>query len=243
MNDDSRPPVDSTLFAFAVAIAKEAGTYTLGYFQDSTLDVEGKDDGTPVTVADLALCHLETPLTTDLSGYPHFNGPASWADDMMDVGFDGCSTASNHVVDQGLQGALDTVAAFEAAGLGQAGIAVTEADATTPVLYDAAGITIGHVSATFSTNGIPIPRSAPWLVSGIDAEGLLSAPNEPRKPVPSSWLSACTGGSSTGRPPPTRSGPWQRPCCRRPRWTSLSVTTPTSSSRSAWSATSTSYTA
>jgi len=136
-----------------------------------------------IAAADLALCHLETPLTTDLtdlSGFPLFNAPASWADDLVAVGYDGCSTASNHVVDQGLQGALDTVAAMEAAGLGQAGIAPTEADAVTPVLYDAAGIVVGHVSATFSTNGIPVPASTPWLVSGVDADELLLAAHRAR---------------------------------------------------------------
>ena len=46
------PAVDPALVEFAVDIAREAGELTLGYFRQPDLAVEGKDDGTPVTVAD-----------------------------------------------------------------------------------------------------------------------------------------------------------------------------------------------
>ena len=46
------PAVDPALVEFAVDIAREAGALTLRYFRRSDLAVEGKDDGTPVTVAD-----------------------------------------------------------------------------------------------------------------------------------------------------------------------------------------------
>ena len=49
--------------------------------------------------ADLAICHLEVPLSPDssvLSGYPRFSAPAELADGLAWAGFDGCSTASNH---------------------------------------------------------------------------------------------------------------------------------------------------
>ena len=37
---------------FAVTIAKEAGTFTLDYFDKPDLAIERKGDGTPVTMAD-----------------------------------------------------------------------------------------------------------------------------------------------------------------------------------------------
>ena len=46
------PTVDPALVEFAVDIAREAGALTLRYFRRSDLVVKGKDDGTPVTVAD-----------------------------------------------------------------------------------------------------------------------------------------------------------------------------------------------
>ncbi|MBC8364242.1 MAG: hypothetical protein H8E59_04495 [Actinobacteria bacterium] len=46
------PPVDDALVNFAVDIAREAGELTLNYFRRADLDVEGKADGSPVTIAD-----------------------------------------------------------------------------------------------------------------------------------------------------------------------------------------------
>ena len=59
--------------------------------------------------ADLAICHLETPISiddTNLSGYPLFSAPRAFAQAALDVGYDGCSLASNHSYDRGAQGAL-----------------------------------------------------------------------------------------------------------------------------------------
>ena len=57
--------------------------------------------------ADLAICHMETPLSIDdsgISGYPVFNAPRALAEAARDVGYDGCSLASNHAYDQGAGG-------------------------------------------------------------------------------------------------------------------------------------------
>ena len=136
-----------------------------------------------ISSADLAICHLETPLTTDLSrlsGYPRFNAPVSLVDDLIDIGYDACSTSSNHVLDQRLEGAIETASAFEQAGLGQTGISITEEDAKTPIIYDAANIKVGHISATFSTNGMPIPSQAPWLIFDLEIDPLINIANETR---------------------------------------------------------------
>ncbi|MDH3308086.1 MAG: CapA family protein, partial [Acidimicrobiia bacterium] len=48
--------------------------------------------------ADLAICHLEVPLSptsTGLSGYPTFLGPGELAAALVAAGYDGCSVASN----------------------------------------------------------------------------------------------------------------------------------------------------
>jgi histidinol phosphatase-like enzyme (inositol monophosphatase family) len=49
---DAAPPVDRDLLDFAVDLVREAGDFTLGYFKSIGLDVEHKDDGSPVTEAD-----------------------------------------------------------------------------------------------------------------------------------------------------------------------------------------------
>ena len=52
MTTGSPPHVDASLVDFAVSIAREAGDLTLGLFGNPDLNVEDKDDGSPVTVAD-----------------------------------------------------------------------------------------------------------------------------------------------------------------------------------------------
>jgi histidinol phosphatase-like enzyme (inositol monophosphatase family) len=48
------PPVDASLLDEAVALAREAGQLTLGWFRSVDLAVDRKGDGTPVTAADRA---------------------------------------------------------------------------------------------------------------------------------------------------------------------------------------------
>jgi poly-gamma-glutamate synthesis protein (capsule biosynthesis protein) len=60
-----------------------------------------------ISSADLALCHLETPLAkldVGYQGYPTFNAPPQITDAITKLGFDMCGTASNHSLDQGFSG-------------------------------------------------------------------------------------------------------------------------------------------
>ncbi|WP_405428086.1 CapA family protein [Micromonospora sp. NBC_00617] len=79
--------------------------------------------------ADLALCHLETPLADPagpFAGYPSFNAPPQVLDGLRTTGFDGCSTASNHTLDQGADGVARTIRALDAAGRVMARATFTE---------------------------------------------------------------------------------------------------------------------
>lgn len=132
-----------------------------------------------VAGADLALCHLETPVAppgTGVSGYPMFGGPAEIAVSLARNGWDGCSTASNHSVDRGAEGVVATLDALDAAGLGHVGTARTVDEAALPQVYELtrAGQTIrvAHLSATYGTNGLPVPADRPWMVSLIDTAAL-----------------------------------------------------------------------
>jgi poly-gamma-glutamate synthesis protein (capsule biosynthesis protein) len=130
--------------------------------------------------ADLALCHLEVPLTPPgvrPAGYPLFAADAHLATDLREQGWDGCSTASNHSVDQGRAGVTATLDALDAAGLGHVGTARTAAEAAAPALYtlERAGrsILVAHLAGTYGTNGMPIPASAPWSVTLLDGADLV----------------------------------------------------------------------
>lgn len=126
--------------------------------------------------ADVGLCHLEVPLTTDhgdLSGYPLFNAPAELATGIAATGWDVCSTASNHTLDQGLRGVGSTLDVLDAAGVEHTGSA-RSAEEAGPLLRDVAGVRVGFLSATYGTNGIPVPGDAPWSVDLIDPAAIAS---------------------------------------------------------------------
>src|SRR5690606_11687247 len=55
--------------------------------------------------ADLALCNFEVPLAppgTAPTGYPMFGAPTELAADVARLGWDGCSTGTNHSLDRGM---------------------------------------------------------------------------------------------------------------------------------------------
>ncbi len=125
---------------------------------------------------DLAICHLETPISiddTNLTGYPTFNAPRAFAEAARDVGYDGCSLASNHSYDRGAQGALNTITVMQEIGLPYAGQAASEEEDLAPVLYEVNDITIAHISATYSLNGFVMPSDQQYLVDLIEPENIL----------------------------------------------------------------------
>jgi len=134
--------------------------------------------------ADLAICHMETPLALDdvhLSSFPVFNGPRAYAEGAKAVGYDGCSTASNHSYDQRESGIASTLQVFDEVGLTAAGMATTlEADLQ-PVLYEVNGITIAHISATYGLNGFKLPASKQYLVDLIEPEKIIAEAHAARE--------------------------------------------------------------
>jgi len=126
---------------------------------------------------DLALCHLETPLSADdtnLSTYPSFSAPWEIVTALADVGYDGCSTASNHTLDRGAAGVKATLDHLDFAGLGHAGSARSADEAITHHLYDVNGVQIGHLAYTDSLNGRSVPNGQPWLVARLDTGRILT---------------------------------------------------------------------
>jgi hypothetical protein len=126
--------------------------------------------------ADLAVCHLETPIAPDGEEYstsPRYGVPAEVVDSLAAVGFDHCSTASNHTFDRGLAGIDATVARIEAAGMTQHGMARSPEERE-PVLVVAGGVTIGLLSATYGFDGASLPDAEPWRSSVIDVDQIIS---------------------------------------------------------------------
>jgi poly-gamma-glutamate synthesis protein (capsule biosynthesis protein) len=119
--------------------------------------------------ADWAVCHQETPISADnrsLSGWPRFNAPYELAEAERAAGYDACTTASNHTVDQGLAGVKSTLDTLDRVGIRHLGSARTAAEARRLTVYDVRGVRVGHSAYTFGTNGIAPP--APWAVNLIE---------------------------------------------------------------------------
>lgn len=137
--------------------------------------------------ADLALCHLEVPFTPDGqkdSGYPMFAASPDLARALPAQGWDGCSTASNHSVDRKFAGVARTLDVLDEVGLGHVGTARTEQESQEAQRYtvtvDGVDTVIAHLSATYGTNGLPIPSEQPWAVQLVDTDQLVAQARQAR---------------------------------------------------------------
>ncbi|WP_461030910.1 CapA family protein, partial [Streptomyces sparsus] len=130
-----------------------------------------------VRAADVAICHMETPYGEEggpFTGYPLFRSPPQLATALRDTGYDSCSTASNHTLDDGFDGLRRTLDALDAAGVRHAGSARSEREARRPTMLTAGGARIAHLAYTADTNGIPVPSGKPWAVDLLDADRVIA---------------------------------------------------------------------
>ncbi|WP_069816970.1 CapA family protein [Streptomyces sp. TP-A0874] len=130
-----------------------------------------------VASADLAICHMETvygPAGGPFTGYPMFQSPPQIAEALRATGYDSCSTASNHALDSGAAGIRRTLAALDKAGVQHAGTARSAAEAARPASLRAGGAEVAHLSYTYGTNGVPLPKGQPWAVNSLQPKRILS---------------------------------------------------------------------
>lgn len=136
-----------------------------------------------VSRADLALCHMETVYGAngDYTGYPTFKSPPEVAEALAATGYDGCSTASNHSLDDGADGIRRTLDALDRAGVRHAGSARDEAEAHTVTVLRAGPAKVAHLAYTYDTNGFPLPQGQPWAVNLMDEGRILADARAARK--------------------------------------------------------------
>ncbi len=126
-----------------------------------------------ISAADLALCHMETPVSQTDSGLSRpgvlvFNTPHEILEGVRSAGYEGCDFASNHEFDQGLSGLRSTQAAFKAAGLGYAGPSADPKSPRAVATYTVKGVKVTHLAYSYTVlnNWGPntqLPKDAPWL--------------------------------------------------------------------------------
>ena len=136
-----------------------------------------------VSSVDLAVCHLETPIAAPgkkPQTYPRYATPEEILAGIASAGYDRCSTASNHSMDQGIDGVIATDNAFEAAGITEAGTARDAAEAIPDVL-DVNGVKVAHLSYAYSTGWIHLPEGEPWWANQIDTDRILADARQARE--------------------------------------------------------------
>ncbi|MCT6779350.1 CapA family protein [Streptomyces sp. CS7] len=141
-----------------------------------------------VSGADLAFCHMETVYGKEggpYTGYPSFKSPPEIATALRTTGFDSCSTASNHTLDDGAEGVRRTLDALDEAGVRHAGSARTAAEAARPTILPAGpgkgAAKVAHLAYTYGTNDIPLPAGRPWTVDLTDERKIVEEARAARR--------------------------------------------------------------
>lgn len=130
--------------------------------------------------SDLALCHVETPMTPrPPKGYPVFNTPPALAKAIASTGWDACDTASNHSLDQGQYGIDQTGFALRRQGVAHTGSFSSAAAARRITLLEARGIKVAFLAYTQVSNGQALPH--PWSLNMASASRILADARRARK--------------------------------------------------------------
>ena len=165
-----------------------------------------------VTGADVALCHEEVPFAAPgqaPQNFPVFAAPPEAAAWIGSFGFDGCTTASNHSLDQGFDGLVRTADLLERAGVAHLGTFRSVAERRRPVS--------SRPAAACGSGWWP-GRSGPTASRcRPDASGRCPCGTRPTcwrrrtrpaRRVPTSWSCTCTAVTSTATGRTPRRLPW-----------------------------------
>ncbi|MDR2136145.1 MAG: CapA family protein [Treponema sp.] len=126
-----------------------------------------------VEPADIAFINQETPLGGEVygfSGYPLFNTPQEVGNALKAAGFDVINHATNHSMDKGEGAVFATMDYWDSVpGIHYLGIHRSQENRDSKkVIIEKNGIKTGFLSYTYGTNGLPLPRDKPYLVSLIN---------------------------------------------------------------------------
>lgn len=128
-----------------------------------------------IQASDLAICHQETPVAGPdgpFSAYPSFNVPPQIITASKAVGYQACTTASNHTIDRSTDGLLRTLDALDAAGLKHTGSYRTEAESQGILIMQTPAARIAIIQGTYGLNGLS--PEYPWQVDMLDAPTMIA---------------------------------------------------------------------
>lgn len=129
-----------------------------------------------VAGADLAICHMETESGADgdYTEDPALSTLPQVAEGLAATGYDACSTASNHTLDDGAAGIRSTLDALDRAGVRHAGSARTPEEANSVTMMRAGAAKVVHLAYTNGTGEFPLPQEQPWAVNPLDPDRIVA---------------------------------------------------------------------
>jgi hypothetical protein len=137
-----------------------------------------------ISRADLAICHMETPVGKPegpFQGYPEFLVPPQILTALKDVGYDTCSTASNHTFDHGLSAVRRTLNTMDRIGLGHSGSARNREEAEKINIRTVKGVKVAHLSYSWESFLNPTPAKERWAFNRISTEEIKEDETRARK--------------------------------------------------------------
>ena len=116
------------------------------------------------------------------TGYPTFNAPSAWGKNMIDLGFNLVSLATNHSMDGGIKSARKSAAWWEKQeNVIATGMASSEEKSKEHKIMEVNGIKYAMLAYTYGTNGIPVTED--YAVNLFDKEKALQDIKEIRDKV------------------------------------------------------------
>ena len=132
-----------------------------------------------IAASDIAIINQETPFTDNparYSGYPRFGTPTGVGEAIVDVGFDVVTCATNHVLDQGVDGVDFTKGFFDSRDILCIGIQSGEEEEYRPYeILVKSGVRIALFNYTYGINGSGIPQDISCRVHMLDDEERIRA--------------------------------------------------------------------
>lgn len=155
------PPLTATLLASGEVWAQKGVVKAATTVGGVDFDPLFADISPYVSAADLAVCHLETPVS-----------PTELITSLATSGYDRCSTSSEHVFDGGVEAVNAMANTFDASGLTQSGYARTP-DEMNPILIDVNGLRVAHLSYAARYDTRP-PAAEAWRSALIDVPRIVA---------------------------------------------------------------------
>jgi poly-gamma-glutamate synthesis protein (capsule biosynthesis protein) len=127
-----------------------------------------------VRAADIAFVNQETVLAGErfgYSGYPQFNTPQEAGLALINAGFNVVNHATNHIMDKGEKAVFATMDFWDKyPKVTILGVHRSQEERDKQIIIKKNNIKVGFLSYTYGTNGIPVPKDKPFLVSLIDVK-------------------------------------------------------------------------